>query len=35
MLEIFHSVNIDWMGKTKYFVSLSLLLLVVGGSSRS
>src|SRR5712692_10332200 len=33
MLEIFHSVNIDWMGKTKYFVSLSLLLLVVGWAS--
>lgn len=33
MIEIFHSVNIDWMGKTKYFVSLSLLLLVVGWAS--
>jgi preprotein translocase subunit SecF len=29
-MEFFHGVNIDWMGKTKYFVGLSLLLLVVG-----
>src|ERR1700687_1704161 len=33
MIEIFHSVNIDWMGKTKYFVGLSLLLLVIGWAS--
>jgi preprotein translocase subunit SecF len=30
MIEIFRTVNIDWMGKTKYFVSLSLLLLIIG-----
>jgi preprotein translocase subunit SecF len=30
MIEIFHSVDIDWMGKTKYFVGLSLLLLAIG-----
>ncbi|MFZ0739907.1 MAG: protein translocase subunit SecF [Candidatus Acidiferrales bacterium] len=29
-MEFFHSVNIDWMGKTKYFVSCSLILLVIG-----
>src|SRR5579863_3810663 len=29
-MEFFHGVNIDWMGKAKYFVALSLILLVVG-----
>jgi preprotein translocase subunit SecF len=29
-MEFFHSVNIDWMGKSKYFVTLSLILLAVG-----
>jgi preprotein translocase subunit SecF len=29
-MEFFHNVNIDWMGKTKYFVTLSLILLAVG-----
>ena len=29
-MEFFHGVNIDWMGKAKYFVSLSLILLAVG-----
>jgi preprotein translocase subunit SecF len=32
-MEFFHGVNIDWMGKTKYFVALSLLLLAVGWTS--
>ena len=29
-MEFFHSVNVDWMGKAKYFVSLSLTLLLIG-----
>jgi preprotein translocase subunit SecF len=29
-MEFFHSVNIDWMGKAKYFVSLSITLLIIG-----
>ncbi len=29
-MEFFHDVNIDWMGKAKYFVALSLILLAVG-----
>jgi preprotein translocase subunit SecF len=29
-MEFFHGVNVDWMGKAKYFVALSALLLVVG-----
>ena len=29
-MEFFHGVNIDWMGKAKYFVALSLLLLTIG-----
>jgi len=27
-----HDVNLDWMGKTKYFVALSLTLLLVGAA---
>lgn len=29
-MELFRNVNVDWMGKAKYFVSLSVILLVVG-----
>jgi preprotein translocase subunit SecF len=29
-MEFFHNVNVDWMGKAKYFVALSLFLLAVG-----
>ena len=29
-MELFKGVNVDWMGKAKYFVALSLILLVVG-----
>ena len=29
-MEFFKQANIDWMGKTKYFVALSLSLLVIG-----
>jgi len=29
-MEFFRNVNINWMGKTKYFVSLSLILLATG-----
>jgi preprotein translocase subunit SecF len=29
-MEFFHDVNIDWMGKAKYFVALSLSLLAIG-----
>ena len=29
-MELFHGVNIDWMGKAKYFVTLSLVLLAIG-----
>ncbi len=32
-MEFFHDVNIDWMGKAKYFVALSLSLLLIGGIS--
>jgi preprotein translocase subunit SecF len=28
-----HDVNFDWMGKTKYFVALSLTLLIIGTAS--
>ncbi len=30
-MEFFKQVDIDWMGKTKYFVALSLSLLILGG----
>lgn len=29
-MEFFRNVNVDWMGKAKYFVALSMILLVVG-----
>jgi preprotein translocase subunit SecF len=29
-MEFFRNVNVDWMGKAKYFVALSLILLAVG-----
>src|SRR5579862_9248512 len=33
-MEFFHhSVNIDWMGKAKYFVGMSLALLLIGAAS--
>jgi preprotein translocase subunit SecF len=32
-MEFFKNVNVDWMGKAKYFVGLSLILLVLGWAS--
>jgi preprotein translocase subunit SecF len=32
-MEFFKGVNVDWMGKAKYFVALSLVLLAIGGAS--
>lgn len=32
-MEIFREPKIDWMGKSKYFVGLSLILLLIGGIS--
>jgi len=32
-MELFKTVNVDWMGKAKYFVTLSLVLLAVGWAS--
>ncbi len=32
-MEFFKGVNVDWMGKAKYFVTLSLILLAVGWAS--
>jgi preprotein translocase subunit SecF len=29
-MELFKNVNVDWMGKAKYFVALSLVLLALG-----
>ena len=29
-MEFFRGVNVDWMGKAKYFVSVSVILLVIG-----
>ena len=29
-MELFRNVNVDWMGKAKYFVALSLTLLIGG-----
>ncbi len=33
MMEIFKQVNIDWMGKAKYFITLSMVILLIGGFS--
>ena len=30
-MEFFHQPNINWMSKTKYFVALSVTLLLIGG----
>jgi len=32
-MESLNRVDLDWMGKAKYFFALSLALLVVGGAS--
>jgi preprotein translocase subunit SecF len=32
-MEFFHDVNLNWMGKAKYFIALSLSLLLIGGIS--
>ena len=32
-MEFFKGVNVDWMGKAKYFVTLSLVLLALGWAS--
>jgi preprotein translocase subunit SecF len=32
-MEFFRDVNVDWMGKAKYFVALSVILLVLGWAS--
>jgi preprotein translocase subunit SecF len=32
-MEFFKNVNVDWMGKAKYFVALSIILLVLGWAS--
>jgi preprotein translocase subunit SecF len=32
-MEFFKGVNVDWMGRAKYFVTLSLVLLAVGWAS--
>ena len=33
MIELFHSPNIDWIGKSKYFITVSLILLALGWGS--
>src|SRR6478736_9535398 len=30
MLQIFHSVNIDWLGKRRFFIGLSIALMLAG-----
>jgi preprotein translocase subunit SecF len=32
-MEFFKGVNVDWMGKAKYFVALSMILLIAGWTS--
>lgn len=33
MIELFHSPNIDWIGKAKWFIALSVALLILGWGS--
>src|SRR5712691_2491327 len=33
MFQVFKSVNIDWLGKRRYFIVLSILLLLAGMST--
>ncbi|HVS80122.1 MAG TPA: hypothetical protein VHE60_00140, partial [Pyrinomonadaceae bacterium] len=30
MIQVFKDVNIDWLGKRRYFIGLSILLLLAG-----
>ena len=30
MIQVFHKVNIDWLGKRKFFIGLSIMLMLVG-----
>src|SRR5215471_18360681 len=30
MLQIFHNINIDWLGKRRFFIGLSILLMLAG-----
>jgi len=32
-MEFFREAKIDWMGKAKYFIGFSLILLIIGGAS--
>ena len=32
-MELFRNVNVNWMGKAKYFVTVSLVLLAIGWAS--
>src|SRR5882672_5047483 len=33
MIQLFKNVNIDWLGKRRYFISVSILLLLIGMGS--
>src|SRR5437879_12684154 len=30
MIQVFHKVNIDWLGKRKFFIGLSIALMLAG-----
>src|SRR6266436_3239184 len=30
MLQIFHDINIDWLGKRRFFIGISIVLLLAG-----
>src|SRR6185436_6624150 len=30
MIQIFHNVNVDWLGKRRFFIGLSILLMLAG-----
>jgi len=30
MLQIFHDINIDWLGKRRFFIGISIVLMLAG-----
>src|SRR5437879_6697239 len=30
MIQVFHNINIDWLGKRKFFIGLSIVLMLSG-----
>ena len=35
MIQIFHDINVDWLGKRRIFIGLSIVLMLAGMGTRS